>query len=84
MPGPGVVVVLPVPDTISGRANNPLKKRILSVVTLNRATRRVLKPTRVRLHSAVAGVAFALLAGLSAPAAVNRSGFRGGFVIPGW
>lgn len=39
------------------------------MVTLNRATRRVLKPTRVRLHSAVAGVAFALLAGLSAPAA---------------
>jgi hypothetical protein len=39
------------------------------VVTLNRATRRVLKPTRVRLHSAVAGVAFALIAGLSAPAA---------------
>jgi hypothetical protein len=51
-----------------------LKKRILSVVTLNRATRRVLKPTRVRLHSAVAGVAFALLAGLSAPAAAASIG----------
>jgi hypothetical protein len=63
--------VLTVPDTMSGRVNNRLKKRILSVVTLNRATRRVLKPTRVRLHSAVAGVAFAVLAGLSAPAAAS-------------
>jgi hypothetical protein len=54
--------------------NNRLKKRILSVVILNRATRRVLKPTRVRLHSAVAGVAFALLAGLSAPAAAASIG----------
>ena len=44
------------------------------MVTLNRATRRVLKPTRVRLHSAVAGVAFALLAGLSAPAAAASIG----------
>ena len=44
------------------------------MVTLNRATRRVLKPTRVRLHSAVAGVAFALLAGLSAPAAAAATG----------
>jgi len=39
------------------------------VVFSNRATRRVLQPTRVRLHSAVAGVAFAAIAGLSAPAA---------------
>ena len=44
------------------------------MVFLNRATRRVLKPTRVRLHSAVAGVAFALLAGLSAPAAAASIG----------
>jgi hypothetical protein len=43
------------------------------VVFLNRATRRVLKPTRVRLHSAVAGAAFALIAGLSAPAAAMAS-----------
>ena len=44
------------------------------MVILNRATRRVLKPTRVRLHSAVAGVAFALIAGLSAPAAAASIG----------
>jgi len=44
------------------------------VVTLNRATRRVLKPTRVRLHSAVAGIAFALIGGLSAPAAAAAAG----------
>jgi hypothetical protein len=43
------------------------------VVTLNRAAR-VLKPTRVRLHSAVAGVAFAVIAGLSAPAAAASIG----------
>jgi hypothetical protein len=73
MPRPVGVVVLSVPDT-PGHENNPLKKRILSVVFLNRATRRVLKPTRVRLHSAVAGVAFALLAGLSAPAAAASIG----------
>jgi hypothetical protein len=44
------------------------------VVTLNRATRRVLKPTRVRLHAAVAGIAFALIGGLSAPAAAASIG----------
>ena len=66
--------MLTVPDTLFGPPNNPLKKRILSVVILNRATRRVLKPTRVRLHSAVAGVAFALIAGLSAPAAAASIG----------
>ena len=44
------------------------------MVTLNRATRRVLKPTRVRLHSAVAGIAFALIGGLSAPAAAAAAG----------
>jgi hypothetical protein len=60
--------------THRAKENNRLKKRILSVVLLNRATRRVLKPTRVRLHSAVAGVAFALLAGLSAPAAAASIG----------
>lgn len=38
------------------------------MVFLNRAAR-VLKPTRVRFHSAVAGAAFAIIAGLSAPAA---------------
>jgi hypothetical protein len=43
------------------------------VVFANRATRRVLKPTRVRLHSAVAGAAFAIIAGLSAPAAAAAS-----------
>jgi len=63
----GEVVVLTVPDT-PGHENRitkrRLKKRILSVVTLNRATRRVLKPTRVRLHAAVAGIAFALIGGL--------------------
>ena len=46
------------------------------MVILNRAIRRVLKPTRVRLHSAVAGVAFALIAGLSAPAAAASIGHR--------
>ena len=44
------------------------------MVTLNRATRRVLKPTRVRLHAAVAGIAFALIGGLSAPAAAASIG----------
>ena len=44
------------------------------MVILNRATRRVLKPTSVRLHTAVAGVAFALIAGLSAPAAAASIG----------
>src|SRR5690349_6329545 len=77
MPRWGEVVVLPVPDTPGHETASPkrrLKKRILSVVTLNRATRRVLKPTRVRLHSAVAGVAFALRAGLSAPEAAADTG----------
>jgi hypothetical protein len=50
-----------------------LKKRISLVVTLNRVTR-VLKPTRVRFHSAVAGAAFAIIAGLSAPAAAASIG----------
>ena len=66
--------MLTVPDALFGPPTNPLKKRILSVVILNRAIRRVLKPTRVRLHSAVAGVAFALIAGLSAPAAAASIG----------
>ena len=44
------------------------------MVTLNRATRRVLKPTSVRLHAAVAGIAFALIGGLSAPAAAASIG----------
>jgi len=43
------------------------------VVTLNRVTR-VLKPTRVRFHSAVAGAAFAIITGLSAPAAAASIG----------
>ena len=71
MPRPVGVVVLSVPDT-PGHENRRLKKRILSVVFLNRAIRRVLKPTRVRLHTA--GVAFAVIAGLSAPAAAASIG----------
>jgi hypothetical protein len=79
MARPVGVVVLPVPDAI-GYGNNPspLKKRIFAVVFLNRAARtraaRVLKPTRVRFHSAVAGAAFAIIAGLSAPAAAATVG----------
>src|SRR5262245_48156248 len=72
MPRPGEVVVLTVPDTPGHENKRRLKKRILSVVFLNRAIRRVLKPTRVRLHTA--GVAFAVIAGLSAPAAAASIG----------
>jgi hypothetical protein len=50
-----------------------LKKRISLVVFLNRAAR-VLKPTRVRFHSVMAGAAFAVIAGLSAPAAAASIG----------
>src|SRR5262245_5745360 len=66
------VVVLPVPD-IFGCGKQSSRKRISLVVFLNRAAR-VLKPTRVRLHSAVAGAAFAVIAGLSAPAAAAAVG----------
>src|SRR5215470_12346450 len=62
-----------VPDPFGCAKQIPLKKRILSVVLLNRVSR-VLKPTRVRLHSAAAGAAFALIAGLSAPAAAASIG----------
>src|SRR6185369_17376465 len=76
-PGRGRSLCSPCPTHRVTKTASPkrrLKKRILSVVTLNRATRRVLKPTRVRLHSAVAGIAFALIGGLSAPAAAAAAG----------
>ena len=40
---------------------------------MNRVTR-VLKPTRTRMHAAAAGAAFALIAGLSAPAVAANAG----------
>jgi hypothetical protein len=43
---------------------------------MNRVTR-VLKPTRTRLHTAAAGAAFALIAGLSAPAVAANAGSAG-------
>src|SRR5689334_17798733 len=76
MAGWGWVVVLGVPDAIAFRVRPNLcrlKKRISLVVFLNRAAR-VLKPTRVRFHSVMAGAAFATIAGLSAPAAAASIG----------
>jgi hypothetical protein len=76
MAGWGWVVVLGVPDAIAFRVRPNLcrlKKRISLVVFLNRAAR-VLKPTRVRFHSVMAGAAFAIIAGLSAPAAAASIG----------
>src|SRR3954447_21412796 len=40
---------------------------------MNRVTR-VLKPTRTRMHAAAASAAFALIAGLSAPAVAANAG----------
>ena len=76
MAGRGWVVVLGVSDAIAFRVRPylcRLKKRISLVVFLNRAAR-VLKPTRVRFRSVMAGAAFAVIAGLSAPAAAASIG----------